>query len=78
MHARAHVRKLERREKRFLVETERGALTAENVFVATNGYIDSATPELRRKIMPIGSFIIATEPLTDELAHELSPHYIYS
>jgi len=24
--------------------------------------------------MPIGSFIIATEPLSDELAHELSPH----
>ena len=74
LHAQARVSKLERRGKRFLVETERGSLTAENIFVATNGYIDSATPELRRKIMPIGSFIIATEPLSDELAHELSPH----
>ena len=74
LHARACVRKLERREKRFSIETERGTLTAENVFVATNGYIDSATPELHRKIMPIGSFIIATEPLSDELAHELSPY----
>jgi glycine/D-amino acid oxidase-like deaminating enzyme len=74
LHAWARVIRLGRGEKRFLVETERGSLTAENVFVATNGYIDSATPELRRKIMPIGSFIIATEPLSDELAHELSPH----
>ena len=74
LHAGARVCKLERREGRFLVVTERGSLTAENVFVATNGYIDSATPELHRKIMPIGSFIIATEPLSDELAHELSPH----
>ena len=74
LHARARVVRLEHREKRFLVETERGLLTAENIFVATNGYIDSATPKLHRKIMPIGSFIIATEPLTDELAHELSPH----
>ncbi len=74
LHARARVTRLERREKRFLVVTERGSLTAENVFVATNGYIDSAIPELRRKIMPIGSFIIATKPLSDELALEISPH----
>ena len=74
LHARARVFRLGRREKRFLVETKRGSLRAENVFVATNGYIDSATPKLHRKIMPIGSFIIATKPLTDELAHELSPH----
>ena len=73
LHARARVVKLGRRENRFLVETERGSLTAKNVFVATNGYTDSATPILRPKIMPIGSFIIATEPLTDELASELSP-----
>jgi glycine/D-amino acid oxidase-like deaminating enzyme len=74
LHARARVIRLGRGERRFLVETERGPLKAENVFVATNGYIDSATPKLHRKIMPIGSFIIATEPLSDELAHELSPH----
>lgn len=74
LHARARVHRLERRENRFFVETERGSLTAENVFVATNGYTDSATPALRRKIMPIGSFIIASEPLSDRLARELSPH----
>jgi glycine/D-amino acid oxidase-like deaminating enzyme len=74
LHARARVTRLERGEKRFFIETKRGSLSAENVFVAINGYIDSATPELRRKIMPIGSFIIATESLSDELAHGLSPH----
>jgi glycine/D-amino acid oxidase-like deaminating enzyme len=74
LHALARVIRLGRGEKRFLVETERGSLTAENVFVATNGYTDSVTPKLHRKIMPIGSFIIASEPLSDELAHELSPH----
>jgi glycine/D-amino acid oxidase-like deaminating enzyme len=73
LHARARVGKLGRREKRFLIETERGSLQAEQVFVATNGYTGSATPELRRKIMPIGSFIIATEPLHSVLAHQLSP-----
>ena len=73
LHARARVNSLEHGKKRFSLEMERGTLTAEKVFVATNGYIDSVTPALRRKIMPIGSFIIATEPLSDELAHELSP-----
>lgn len=73
LHARARVSRLRRSGTRFLVETERGALQAENVFVATNGYTDSATPELRRKVMPIGSFIIATEPLYHKLAHQLSP-----
>jgi glycine/D-amino acid oxidase-like deaminating enzyme len=73
-HARARVIRLGRGEKRILVETERGSLTAENVLIATNGYIDSAVPELRRKILPVGSFIIATEPLYHKLARQLSPH----
>jgi glycine/D-amino acid oxidase-like deaminating enzyme len=74
LHARARVSKLGQREKRFHIETERGSLTADNVFVATNGYTGSATPGLRRKIMPVGSFIIATEPLYHKLARQLSPH----
>ncbi len=58
---------------RFVVETERGAVLARDVLVATNGYTDGAVPTLRRRIIPIGSFIIATEPLPDELVAELSP-----
>ncbi len=58
---------------RFVVETERGAILARDVFVATNGYTDGVAPSLRRRIIPIGSYIIASEPLPEELAHELSP-----
>jgi len=43
------------------------------VFVATSGYTGAATPVLQRKIIPIGSFIITSEVLPKELAHELSP-----
>jgi glycine/D-amino acid oxidase-like deaminating enzyme len=57
----------------FQIKTSRGELFAENVFVATSGYTGAATPALRKKIIPIGSFIIATEPLEDSLARELSP-----
>jgi len=30
-------------------------------------------PSLRRRIIPIGSYIIATEPLSEDLAREISP-----
>ena len=58
---------------RFVIETTRGAILARDVFVATNGYTDGVVPSLRRRIMGIGSFIIASEPLPEALANELSP-----
>lgn len=58
---------------RFVVETSRGAVLARDVVVATNGYTDAVAPGLRRRIIPIGSYIIATEPLPEDLARELSP-----
>jgi glycine/D-amino acid oxidase-like deaminating enzyme len=58
---------------RFVVETERGAILARDVLVATNGYTDGVAPSLRRRIIPIGSYIIASEPLPEELVHEISP-----
>jgi glycine/D-amino acid oxidase-like deaminating enzyme len=57
----------------FRVTTSRGALWAGNVFVGTSGYTGSATPALRKKIIPIGSYIITTEVLPEAVARELSP-----
>jgi glycine/D-amino acid oxidase-like deaminating enzyme len=59
---------------RFVVETDRGAILARDVFVATNGYTDGVAPSLRRRIIAIKSYIIASEPLPEDLARELSPH----
>jgi glycine/D-amino acid oxidase-like deaminating enzyme len=70
----------------FELVTSRGKLFADDVFIATSGYTSSTTPALQKKIIPIGSFIIATERLPEALAHELSPrnrmiydskHYLY-
>jgi glycine/D-amino acid oxidase-like deaminating enzyme len=55
------------------LSTARGPLWAHDVFVATSGYTGRATPALQKKIIPIGSFIITTEPLPEKLAAELSP-----
>jgi glycine/D-amino acid oxidase-like deaminating enzyme len=58
---------------RFLVETGRGTVSAADVIVATNGYTDGVAPSLRRRVIPIGSYIIASEPLPQDLVQELSP-----
>jgi glycine/D-amino acid oxidase-like deaminating enzyme len=55
------------------VSTSRGELWARDVLVATSGYTSSITPALRRKIIPIGSYIIVTEALPELLAAEVSP-----
>ena len=57
----------------FKLITSRGRLWARNVLVGTSGYTGAATPALRKKIIPIGSFIITTEVLPETLARELSP-----
>jgi glycine/D-amino acid oxidase-like deaminating enzyme len=56
-----------------VVVTERGRVRAGAVLVATNGYTDGAVPWLQQRVMPIGSYIVATEPMTEELAHSISP-----
>jgi len=55
------------------VTTSRGAIRAHMVFVATNATADSLLPQLQRRVLPIGSFIIATEVLDPGLAHSISP-----
>jgi glycine/D-amino acid oxidase-like deaminating enzyme len=57
------------------VSTPRGSITARDVIVATNGYTGSVTPDLQRRIVPVGSYIIATEDLPAGLADELIPHH---
>jgi len=56
-----------------LLETARGKVSAKEVLLATGAYTTEATPGLRKKLIPVGSYIIATEPLPAELARELSP-----
>lgn len=55
------------------VETSRGAIEANEVVIATNGYTGGVTPDLQRRLVPIASHIIATEPLPADLAASLIP-----
>jgi glycine/D-amino acid oxidase-like deaminating enzyme len=55
------------------VTTRRGTVDAAGVVVCTNAYADGLVPELRRRVLPVGSFIIATEVLEPDLARSVSP-----
>lgn len=49
------------------VETQRGVIRARRIFAGVNGYADRLFPSLRRRAVPIGSYMIATEPLPASL-----------
>ena len=56
------------------VTTARGTVLARQVVIATNGYTGKLTPWLQRRVIPIGSYMIATEPLPDGWMDRLIPH----
>ncbi len=58
----------------FIVRTEKGDVKAKDVVVATNGYTQKGFSWHSKRIVPIGSFQIATEPLDPETAAELIPN----
>lgn len=68
------VQRMSRNADGWRLETSAGALTAQKIMVATNGYTGEATPWMRRRVVPVASFLIATEPLPDGLATELVPN----
>lgn len=75
IHEQCRVMELVRRDDRTHdVRTDMGTIRAGQVVVATSGYTGSVTPWLRRRIVPIGSFIVVTEPLDPAVVDELLPH----
>ncbi len=58
----------------FEVRTARGTVHARQVLIATNGYTGRYAAWHRRRILPIGSYIIATEALDPALIRRLIPH----
>ncbi len=55
------------------VETATGTVHARKILLAGNAYLGKTEPKLSGAVIPAGSYIIATEPLTPELARELLP-----
>jgi glycine/D-amino acid oxidase-like deaminating enzyme len=69
----AEVTRVRRVHGGFEVTTAQGMVRAREVLAATNGYTPAALGRLRRRVIPIGSNQIATEPLDENLARLLVP-----
>lgn len=57
----------------FTVQVGSATIAARQVLIATNGYTGPLTPWLRRRVIPIGSYMLATDPLPPEVAARLIP-----
>ena len=57
----------------FKLITSKGDINAKKVIIATNGYTDRLVPKLKPLIFPVGSYIVVTEPLTNELQNIINP-----
>lgn len=55
------------------VVTENGTITADYVVVTGNGYLRNLVPHLASRVLPATSYIIATEPLSDEQVVQTLP-----
>jgi glycine/D-amino acid oxidase-like deaminating enzyme len=60
-----------RQDSGFAVETSQGKILANKIAIATNGYTPDFLRAIRRCVIPIGSYIIATEQLEESIAKEL-------
>ncbi|WP_221796379.1 NAD(P)/FAD-dependent oxidoreductase [Oceanobacter mangrovi] len=54
------------------VRCEQGRVNCQYVLLACNGYLGSLERRVAGKIMPINNFILATEPLSDELCQQIN------
>lgn len=64
---------LRRTGSEWSVETTGGSIQTRDVLAATNGYSGPATPLLYRRIVSIGSYVVASEPLSESTCRELLP-----
>jgi glycine/D-amino acid oxidase-like deaminating enzyme len=69
----ALVQRVSRTSGGYELATTRGSVRAANLVIATNGYSGPLVPDIQRLVVPVGSYIIATAPLTPLLQREISP-----
>jgi glycine/D-amino acid oxidase-like deaminating enzyme len=55
------------------IDTPQGSVTSQTVILATNAYTDGLVGALRRTVVPVPSFQVATQPLTPQMLKEILP-----
>ncbi|MCX7056871.1 MAG: FAD-binding oxidoreductase [Proteobacteria bacterium] len=73
LHGDTRATRLERDGGGWRVITAGGALRANTLVLATDGYSDHLWPRLAQSFIPVYSSIVATEPLPEAIAHTILP-----
>lgn len=73
VHRASSVRSLQRAGDRWRVETERGAVVADQVLLCTNAYTGGLWPGLAQEVVPIHSLQVATRPLPEPVRTTILP-----
>jgi gamma-glutamylputrescine oxidase len=71
IHEASRVLSFNRRDGRIRVYTDAGALDCAQLLLAGNAWLGDTAPPLQRKLMSIGSYVVATEQLGEERARRL-------
>lgn len=64
---------IQREKSGFSVDTGKGRIHADKVVVATSGYTGAVSSWQQRRVIPIGSYMLATEQLDAERVQKLIP-----
>jgi len=73
IHEHSRVTRIDSIEKNPLVATQNGTLRCKTLIVCGNAYLGDSVPILAPRVMPVSTQVMATEPLDEELAHEILP-----
>ncbi len=57
-----------------IIKTKNGEVRAKKLILAGNAYLGDLAPKIAHKVLPAGSYIIATEPLSDVIHKNLLPN----
>lgn len=71
LHERSAATSLDRTGDRWTVRTARGAVTADRVILACNGYLRGLEPKVEQRVMPINNYVAVTAPLGEARAQAI-------
>lgn len=73
IHGRSPAINIEAQAGTWRVVTPKGTITASTVILATNAYTDDLWPGLRRTVLPVQSYQVATRPLPEDVRRRVLP-----
>ncbi len=73
IHGRSPVTGIESRGGAWRAATPAGSVTANTLILATNAYTDDLWPGLRRTVIPVQSYQVATHPLPEDIRRTVLP-----